>query len=141
MALAVFFALMAAAGWGISAVLARVGLQYMRSNTGTVISLATGFAVVAGLTFALYGSQMLAFPLSALAWIILLGILNYPMGRLLNYTGVHLAGVSRAAPILASAPLVAVTLGLLIGGETINGLTALGTAAIIGGIVLIVTQR
>lgn len=138
---AVLFALLAATGWGSSAIFARLGLQHMRSNTGTVVSLAVGAPIMAVMTLVFYGPDAFALPIVALFWIFVLGVLNFPLGRLLNFTGVRLAGVSRAAPILAAAPLVAVTLGLLLGGESMNLLIGLGSACIIGGVVLIVSQR
>jgi drug/metabolite transporter (DMT)-like permease len=141
MALAIVFALLAATGWGVSAIFARAGLQHMRSNTGTVISLASGVLMIGALALLIYGGDILAFPAVALLWFAALGVINYPLGRLLNYTGVHMAGVGRAAPILSTAPLVAVTLGILVGGESINLPIASGTLAIFAGVVLIVSQR
>ena len=82
-----------------------------------------------------------ALPAVAFAWFALLGLINFPLGRFFNFTGVHLAGVSRTAPVLAGAPLVAMTLGITLGGETLTPLIALGTAAIVGGVVLIVSER
>ena len=76
---------------------------------------------------------------TAIGWIALLGLLNYLLGRFLNFNSIRLAGVSRAAPLLAVAPLVAVTLGVLLGGESLSPLIALGTLTIVGGVVLIVT--
>lgn len=113
----------------------------MRSTTGTVVSLAAGVLFVGLLTFALYRFEMFALPASVYAWIILLGIINYPLGRLLNFKGVQLAGVGRTAPILAGAPVVAATLGVALGGETITSPIALGIAAIVAGVVLVVSER
>lgn len=141
MALAIVFALLAATGWGAGAVFARLGLQHMRSTTGTVVSLAAGVITVGALALAVNRDVMFALPAAAFLWFMLLGTINYPLGRYLNFTGVHLAGVSRASPILAAAPIVAVILGITLGGETLTPFIALGTVLIIGGIVLIVTER
>ena len=141
MALAILFALLAATGWGASGVFARVGLQHMHPNTGTVVSLASGVLLLGAIALLMYGDQMLSFPAIALIWIAALGVINYPLGRLLNYTGVHLAGVGRATPILATAPIVAVLLGILIGGESINFPIGAGILSIVLGIILIVTAR
>lgn len=119
----------------------RLGLQHMRSTTGTVVSLASGVVPFGLITFALYRFEMFALPASIYAWIILLGLINYPLGRLLNFKGVQLAGVSRTAPILAGAPLVAATLGVALGGEKITFLIALGIASIVAGVVLVVSER
>lgn len=141
MTLAVIFALLAATGWGVSAIFARLGLQHMRSNSGTVISLAASAPIMGLMALAVYGVDAFNFPLMALLWVFVIGVLNFPMGRLLNFSGVQLAGVGRSGPIMATAPLVSVSLGLLLGGESFNLLIAAGTAAIVGGVVLIVMQR
>lgn len=113
----------------------------MRSTTGTVVALASGVVLFGLLTFALYGSSMFALPATVYAWIILLGLINYPLGWLLNFKGVQLAGVSRTAPILAGTPLLAAILGVTLGNERITLLIALGIAAIVAGVVLVVSER
>lgn len=113
----------------------------MRSTTGTVVSLASGVLMVGAITLILYGSEMFALTAGALAWFALLGLVNYPLGRFFNFVGVHLAGVSRTAPILSAATLVASALGITLGGETLTPAIALGTVAIVGGVVLILSER
>ena len=141
MFLAVFLALMAATGWGSAAIFVRLGLQHMRSTTGTVVSLATGVLGIGALALIFHRDEMFAYPPVVFAWFALLGFINYPLGRFFNFTSVHLAGVGRAAPILATAPLVAATMGITLGGEILTPLIALGTATIVGGVVLIVSER
>ncbi|MBI4340262.1 MAG: EamA family transporter [Chloroflexi bacterium] len=141
MALAIALALLAAASWGASAIFVRLGLQHMSSKTGTVVSLASGTLFIGAIALAVYGRDLFAFSAIALLWFTVLGVINFPLGRLLNFSGVQLAGVSRSAPILASATLFSVGLGVLVGGEELSLLIALGTLAIVGGVVLIVTQR
>lgn len=141
MALAIVFALLAAVGWGAGAVFARLGLQHMRSTTGTVVSLAAGVATVGTLALAVNRDIMFTLPVVTLLWFLLLGTINYPLGRYFSFLGVHLAGVSRASPILAAAPVVAVILGITLGGESLTPFIAMGAVLIIGGVVLIVTER
>ncbi|MBI4435622.1 EamA family transporter, partial [Candidatus Uhrbacteria bacterium] len=85
--------------------------------------------------------EMFSLPASVYAWIVLLGLINYPLGRLLNFKSVQLAGVSRTAPILAGAPLVAATLGVTLGDETITLAIGLGIAAIVVGVALVVSEK
>lgn len=141
MQLAILLSLLAAVTWGASSVFARLGLQHMRSTTGTVVSLAAGVVMVGALALALYGGEMFSLPAIAYAWFALLGVISYPLGRLLNFAGVRLAGVGKTTPILAGAPLVAATLGVLLGGESLTLPLALGLGAIVTGVVLIVTAR
>ena len=141
MVLAILLALVAATGFGVAPIFARLGLQHMRSTTGTAVSLAVGFLLVGTIAVAVYRGEMLAFPAVGLLWFALLGLLNYPGGRFFNFLGVHLAGVSRAAPIMATAPLVATALSVALGGETLTPTIALGTVTIVAGLVLILSER
>ena len=86
-----------------------------------------------------HGTEAFRLTPTDLTWIVLLGILNYVFGRYLNFNSVNLAGVSRSAPLLASAPLVAVALGILFGGETVNVYILLGTLSIFTGVTLVAT--
>ena len=77
----------------------------------------------------------------AFLWFLLSAFINFPLGRLLNFTGVSLVGVSKSAPIVGSSPLFATVLAISVGGESINAMIALGTVSIIGGLVLILSQK
>ncbi len=77
----------------------------------------------------------------AFLWFLLSGVINFPLGRLFNYLGVSMAGVSRSAPIVGSSPLFATIAADSLLGETINATIALGTAGILAGLALILSQR
>ena len=139
--LGVILGLSAAAGFGASAVFARLGLQYMRSTTGTLASLIIGTTITMALAFALHWEVIFALSGVAFLWFLLSGTINFPIGRLLNFTSVRLVGVSRSTPIVGSSPLFATVLAITIGGETINISILVGTISIIGGLTLILTQR
>ena len=138
--LGVTLGLLAALGFGTAAVFARLGLQHMRASTGTFISLVVGSLLTSAIAFSLYWEVIFALAGGAFLWFLLSGSINFPLGRLLNFTGVSLAGVSRSSPILGSSPLWATILAVSVGGETINLPIALGTAAIIAGLGLILSQ-
>ena len=139
MTLAIIFALLAALGWGISAIFVRLGLQNLSATTGTALSLAVGTILIGVVSVTVHGTEAFRLTPTDLTWIVLLGILNYVFGRYLNFNSVNLAGVSRSAPLLASAPLVAVALGILFGGETVNVYILLGTLSIFTGVTLVAT--
>lgn len=141
MVLGVVFGLSAALGFGGSAVFARLGLRYMKSPLGTLASLLVGIVITMTLAVTFHFDSILALTPVAFAWFLLSGIINFPMGRLLNYTGVSLAGVSRSAPIVGSNPLFAAVLAISFGGETITIPILLGTLSIIGGLTLILSQK
>ena len=134
-------ALSAALGFGASAVFARMGMEYVRPTTGTFISLLVGISITLTLALAFHFDDILTLGGIAFAWFLLSGTLNFPLGRLLNFTSVGKLGVSRAAPIIGASPLFAAILGVTVGGESMNLLIFSGTLAIIGGIALIVGQK
>lgn len=134
-------ALTAAVGFGAAAVFARIGLQYMRPTTGAFVSLLIGIAITLTLALVFHFDDILALSGIAFVWFLVTGTLNFPLGRLLNFTSVHKIGVSRSAPIIGAAPLFSGTLGVTLGGESMNLFIFTGTLVIIGGIALIVGQK
>jgi len=139
--LGVLLSLAAAAGFGGSAVLARIGLQYVRPVTGTLISLIVGIIITMILAFVFHYDDIRGLAAIAFAWFLIVGILNYPLGRLLNYTSVSKLGVSKSAPVVGASPLFAAVVAVTFGGETMNLPLLVGTVAIIGGIGLIMWQK
>ena len=139
--LGVALALSAALGFGSTAVFARIGLQYIGATTGTLVSLVVSTVIAFVVAIALHPQELFGLDRAAYLWLALAGILTFPMGRLLNYTGVHLAGVSRATPVVGTSPLFAVVLAVTFAGESVNLPMLLGMGAIIGGLVLILSQQ
>ena len=139
--LGILLAGLAAASWGAAAIFARLGLQYMRPTTGTLFSLFAGFLLLSAIALPLHWDDILLLPAIAFLWLFLLGLLNFPLGRLLNYSAVRLAGVARATPVLSIAPLFAIALAVLFTGEELTPLLFAGTLAIVAGIALIVSER
>ena len=100
-----------------------------------------GSVITMTLALIFHFNEIFALSSFAFVWFLLSGLINFPMGRLLNYTAVDLAGVNRATPIIGASPLFAMALALAIGGESINVPIFLGTVSIIGGLVLVLSQR
>ena len=134
-------ALTAAMGFGAAAVFARIGLQYMRPTTGAFVSLIIGIAITLTLALVFHFDDILALSGIAFVWFLITGTLNFPLGRLLNFTSVNKIGVSRSAPIIGAAPLFSGILGVTLGGESMNLFIFTGTMVIIGGIAMIVGQK
>lgn len=134
-------ALTAAMGFGAAAVFARIGLQYMRPTTGAFVSLLIGIAITLTLALVFHFDDILALSGIAFIWFLITGTLNFPLGRLLNFTSVNKLGVSRSAPIIGAAPLFSGILGVTVGGESMNLFIFTGTLVIIGGIAMIVGQK
>lgn len=132
--LAVILAVAAAASWGFSAVMVRLGLRHISTTIGTLISLGAGLVFTAMLALALQWREVQALSLRAVLLFGVIGILNFPMGRFLNYLAMSKLGVGRSTPVLASAPLFAVLLAVVVTGESLRLPTLAGIALIVSGL-------
>ncbi len=78
------------------------------ATVGTFISLVSALALTSLLVVALQFEELTDVSMKAVAMFAVIGILNFPMGRFLNYLAMSHLGVGRSTPLLASAPLFAV---------------------------------
>ena len=60
---AIMFALLAATGWGSSAIFTRKGLEHLPTAIGTIVSLIASFIVLATAAIIVYGFQSFAIPI------------------------------------------------------------------------------
>ena len=136
----IVLALLAALWFGSAPYFARLGLRHMSTTAGTLVSMVSALLVVGIIAIPIHRGELLSLPLVLLGWLALLGFLNYPLGRFLNFSGVRLAGVARATPLLATSPLWAMIMAIMFLGETPGLLTALGALSVMGGVALIVRE-
>ena len=139
--LSISLSLMAALGFGVSAIFARLGLQHMRATTGTLLSLSVSTVVTLVIALGLHPREIFDLEWLALLWLLMAGVLSFPLGRLLNFTGVRMVGVGRASPIVGASPLFAGALAVAFAGEALNVPILLGAVFIIGGLALIMSQQ
>jgi drug/metabolite transporter (DMT)-like permease len=139
--IAIALALTAAASWGFSAVLVRLGLRDMTTSLGTLISLVAGLLLTGVLVLVWQREELASVSLNAVLLFAVIGILNFPMGRFFNYLSMSHLGVARSTPLLASAPLFAVLLAVLVTGERLEVSTALGIALIFAGLYVTLSGR
>ncbi len=135
------FAALASTSWAAGACFARVGMQQVGSRSGTVISLATGFVTISLVAWVMDSQALFAVSGSTVLWFALLGLIQFPGGRFLNYTGIRLAGVARATSISGSSPLFAALLAIFFLGERVTFSILLGTVAVAVGLALVMSQR
>ncbi len=133
--------LLAAMGFGATAVFAKVGLQGMPTRYGTLISLAVSATAAMAIAAALHPGEIVELGAVSLGWLFLVGLFNFPVGRMFNYMSVRLAGVSKASTVVATSPLFATGLAVVILGESVNAVTLAGTALIIGGLALTLYEK
>lgn len=137
----VLLALVAAASWGFSAVLVRIGLRDASTSAGTLVSLLAGCVFMGTLVVVLQFEELRSVSPRALLLFGLIGVLNFPVGRFFNYMGMSRLGVGRSTPLLASAPLFAVLIAVLFTGEQIRLATAAGGALILSGLYVTLSGR
>ncbi len=136
----VAFALGAAVSWALSAICVRLGLGYMPATIGTFLSLLSGLVLMLVVVAIFQRDQLADVTLGVLAIFSLVGFFNFVLGRYLNFLSISHLGVTRSTPVLASSPLFATVLAVLVLGESVNGLTLLGTGLVIAGLVLVLRQ-
>ena len=137
----IIFAILAAVGFATQAIFVRLGLQHMRATTGTLTTMIIGAAIMLLVSAIIHPSELSAITGGAILWLIAFAFLNFPVGRLLNYTGVQMVGPSRASTIIATSPLFTMIVAVSFTNETLNTPIVIGTIAIILGGGMIVSQR
>src|SRR3990170_4883602 len=135
MGIAGLFALLSAITYGISHVLIRKGLILANAVTCTQFALCVNAVLLWGLTFLLVPGSIAYSP--GLVFIILDGLFLYTLGRLCLYVGLERVGVARAASIAGTTPLFSVILALFLLRERLTLPIALGTVAIVMGVILL----
>lgn len=138
--LGVLFALAAAVGFGGTAFFARLSNQHMRPTSGVIVSLVVGVIFTSVFVVVMDGVEALALDWNQFALLFLAGLASFVGGRLLNFVAVSKIGVARSSPVVGASPLFAVTLAILLLGETPNLTVAVGTVAIITGVVVVLSK-
>ncbi len=141
MALAVVFAFISACGFASGNVLVRVGTQHVPSPTAALLTVLSSMVLVVSLVLILNLDEVRTLSPAALGWIVVLGIMGYPMARLLLVTAISMVGAARAVPMQGIQPLIAFTLGVVLLGERPGLLVTLGTPIIVAGLLLVVMPR
>ena len=125
--------------FGTGSVLVRVGLVEIPSNTGNFISLVSGWIVMVTVALVLFPSDLVSVTVAGFAGLALIGFINFPIGRFLNFMSIQRLGVVRANPILAASPIISAFEGVVFLGEDINWVVGLGTVLAVAGVITVVT--
>lgn len=137
----ILFALTAAVSWGIGAIFVRLGAQKINTPTGTFISMLASMIFVSSLALTLDMDSVLDITPMALLWFSMTGLMSYVLGRGFNYTAIRYIGVSKATPMIASAPLFVIIIAVVFTDESVNLPIVAGTLSIVAGLYLVVTSR
>ena len=76
-----------------------------------------------------------------MAWIVLMGIMAYPVARLFWVIAISMVGASRTQAMAGIQPVIAFTLGVLLLGERPNLLIIVGTPIVVAGLFLVIFPR
>jgi drug/metabolite transporter (DMT)-like permease len=137
----ILLGLSAGFGWGVSIVLARVGLQHLRPSMGTLLSTVSGFAVALTAALIFEFRALISLPLQAILWFALAGILSQAAGRYLNFSGLKRLGASRNAPLAGTSPFYSALLAIVFLNETINLLIIGGILSLVSGIYFLTSSN
>jgi len=100
-----------------------------------------GLILVFTLALIFHFEEMVSLAAVSFAWFALLGSIQYPLGRFLNFTSLKMAGVARAAPLLSATPIFAALWAITLGGEELTTVTLVGTMLLVAGVALIASER
>ena len=139
--LGIVLAITSAFCWGTGAIFARLGLRGINASTGTLISMLSSIMLVGLLALTMNFDDIVHLAPMALLWFSLIGVVNYVLGRQFNYSSIRYIGVTKAAPLFASAPLFAMVLAVTLIGESVNPAIVTGTLVIVAGLYLVVTSK
>jgi len=131
----------ACSGWAVGSVLSQRSLALAPGAMGYASEMLCGSAVL--LLFAALGGEAPRWPptaLSALAWLYLM-----VFGSLVAFNA-YMVLLARASPAMATSycfvnPIIALLLGVALGGESVTGRELLAAATVLLGVALLLWQR
>ena len=139
--LGIGLALLSAVSYSVFNIFGRLGLQYVRTTTGTLISVVAGVVVMGTISLSLYAEEIASLPLRAFLWFPLMGFLQFSMGRFFMYFAMHHAGIGRAATLGATSPLFGTALSILFLGEVPTWMITLAIVVIVAGASLVAGEK
>jgi uncharacterized membrane protein len=137
-----FLALLAAATFALNNAFARRGVLSGTVLQAMAISVPLGvplFLVAALAT----GSTHLILDFPGVSWLLLsaAGVIHFVLGRYCNYRAVKAMGANLAGPLMEASVLVALVLAVLLLGEHLTIVKAVGILLILGGPALTVSRQ
>lgn len=132
--LGVVFSILSAATFALNATAARRAVLSGTVVQGLMVTVPIGVPLFAALVVAVGEWRLLgAFPLEAYAWFAAAGIVHFVIGRYGNYASSGAIGTNLAAPILQAEVIITLVLAMVLLGESLTPLRALGIALIMIG--------
>jgi drug/metabolite transporter (DMT)-like permease len=138
--LGVIFSLLSAATFALNIVAARRGVVTGTPVQGMIITIPVGVLCFLPITIATGELwHIAAFPLAAAAWMVLLGVVHFIIGRYCNFKANQVAGVNLTAPVVQLQVVVQLASAVAILNEPCTALQIIGGVLILAG--SLITQR
>ena len=134
--LAIALSLLSAASLGAGAVSGRMGMQGAHPIAVIVIALVVGFVGVALVDLALNPSAVSRLSQDALPWLVAFGLVQFGVGRSSAYMSMSAIGASRVSLFISTQVPFAALFAIAFTGESLTPLVAVGTLAVMGGLLL-----
>ena len=137
----ILFAVIAAIGWGASAVLSRIALEKTDPRLATIVSLFFSSIIMFSISLSTQFNEFEKLIVSDFLWFFSAGLTSFAVGRLLNYVGIKNIGVSKASPLFGTSPLFAALLAIIILNENPTIMLGMGIVIVTFGIILITKSK
>jgi transporter family protein len=137
----ILFALIAASGWGSSAVFTKIALEKIDTRLGTIVSLFFSTIVMFTISLATQIDHFSKLKMPDMIWFFAAGVFTFSLGRLLNYTGISFVGVSKSTPLVGTSTLFATIFAILLLGEKPSPLIGIGVLLVTIGIIFITKSK
>ena len=121
----ILFAVIAAIGWGASAVLSRIALEKTDPRLATIVSLFFSSIIMFSISLSTQFNEFEKLIVS----------------DFLNYVGIKNIGVSKASPLFGTSPLFAALLAIIILNENPTIMLGMGIVIVTFGIILITKSK
>ena len=132
--LGVIFSILCAATFALNATAARRAVLSGTVVQGLMVTVPLGVPLFAALVTAVGEWRLFGqFPLEAYGWFAAAGVVHFVIGRYGNYASAGAIGTNLAAPILQSEVIITLILAMVLLGESLTPLRALGILLIMIG--------
>jgi drug/metabolite transporter, DME family len=137
--LAPALALLSAFLYGVSMVMARIGLKNMDTFSGAFISMGSSF--IGSLILFIFFVPINRFTGWGLVYFIIAGLAGPCIGRLLLFIGINRMGSSTASTLYSIKPLFSAIAAVLILGESLTPGIAVATVIMVAGLAIISSKE
>ncbi len=134
----ILVALVASLSWAVGSILVRLGIDRVSPPSATFLSIVSGFLFITVIAVIMDAGAFLELTPRAIGGFALVGLLSFLGGRFLYYTAVSMIGVGRATAMGGAVPIVASILAVLFLDEQLTIPLAVGIAAVVAGVGMIV---